>query len=122
MIKIKSVFRRCLQKLVNGIDIVPYLKKVVKKNNLSFSKEQDLFDYVSAFKGTDYWNEILNSDQKYAEVPIMMKIDFNNPLWSYIPDKYKLNDEVVVRGIIDLVYKRSGGWVIIDYKTDHLQD
>ena len=57
-------------------------------------------------RSSPLWREVSTADAVYTEVPLAATVD---------------GDSTVVRGVIDLVYKRSDdGWRIVDYKTDTL--
>lgn len=57
---------------------------------------------------SDLWREVLGSDQRFGEVPFTICTD--DPALG----------RRVLHGVIDLVYRTTKGWRIVDHKTDQL--
>ena len=60
--------------------------------------------------GSPFWRRAVDSSQHYSEVPFYADIKIDKP-----EDK---NEDTVISGTIDLVFKEEDGWVIADFKTD----
>jgi ATP-dependent helicase/nuclease subunit A len=56
------------------------------------------------------WRRAHESETHFAEVPFQ------------VLQEEGVEVPTVLRGVIDLVFKENGGWVLVDYKTDHLAD
>jgi len=66
---------------------------------------------LGRLRSSKLWLELSESDAVYTEVPIAANAGTNTA---------GTNDDSVVRGVVDLVYRVGGGegWKIVDYKTD----
>lgn len=56
--------------------------------------------------GSEIWRRAQRSERVLAEVPFQVMAGEEAPV------------PTVLRGAIDLIFKESGGWVLVDYKTD----
>ena len=63
-----------------------------------------LIGVIRRFMDSDLWGRIDNAGEKYFEVPFALK-----------------EAGSIVLGVIDLVFKEDGRWVIMDYKTDDFE-
>lgn len=63
-----------------------------------------VIDFVDVVIRSEMWKRVLQAEEKYFEVPFS-----------------SLSDGVVIYGIIDLIFKESDGWVVVDYKTDNFE-
>lgn len=67
------------------------------------SEEDEVIKIIEELRQTDIWERILKAEIKLTEVPFGMFVD----------DTY-------LGGIIDLAFLEEDGWVLIDYKSDHI--
>lgn len=74
-------------------------------------KAPEVLRLVDKVTKSAFWQRVLQSRQKYAELPFSVKTQ---------PAAGKL--ETVVSGVIDLVFREAAGWVIADYKTDTVEN
>jgi len=112
---------KVFEELVKGEeDLETLIEKTLIENDLHLDRKHEVETIVDNFKKSDLWNRIKNSEVKYTEVPFTIKIDKDHQLY----DVVKLEDDipVILSGVIDLVFKEDDGWVIVDYKTDMLED
>lgn len=65
---------------------------------------QKVLKLVDGIMQSDMWNRVLQAEEKYFELP------FSN-----------LNEDEIISGTIDLIFKESDKWVIVDYKTDNFE-
>src|SRR5262249_4418766 len=74
---------------------------------------QKLLECVRAVRQSDIWKRAQMSQQTLPEVPIMM-----------MQQAAEISDArpLLLRGVIDLAFRESEGWVIVDYKTDQSND
>jgi ATP-dependent helicase/nuclease subunit A len=56
------------------------------------------------------WKRAMDSSQHYSEVPFYTDIKIDKP--------GDTDEDTVISGTIDLVFKEGDGWVIVDFKTD----
>jgi len=70
----------------------------------------ELMELVAQVRGSEVWHRSEAAPLRHAEVPIATVLD---------PDPDAQSPaETVLEGVIDLVFKEPGGWVVVDYKTD----
>lgn len=63
-----------------------------------------LIKVVDKTMQNDLWKRMSAAKEKYFEVPFS-----------------GMEKDTVVRGVIDMIFKESDGWVIVDYKTDDFE-
>lgn len=62
---------------------------------------------VERVRASEFWREAMASEERLVEVPFCIKVPDETP-------------PRLLTGIVDLLYKNSKGWHLVDYKTDHL--
>ncbi|MFK8113515.1 MAG: UvrD-helicase domain-containing protein [Rubripirellula sp.] len=67
----------------------------------------ELVNTVDRVLASDIWNRSLSAKQRYVELPFDLPAGFDD-------------GPAVIRGVIDLLFEESEGWVIVDYKTDDI--
>lgn len=76
-------------------------------------------DILSSFYKSKIGEEILNSDNVLRELPFTLSVyakELNK-------DYEESDEEVLVQGIIDLLYtNKEGNYILVDYKTSHYKD
>jgi len=65
---------------------------------------------IGAFRASRIWAELPEADPVYAEHEIAHR--------RHDPDSTP--EETLLRGTIDLAYRRDDGWVLVDYKSDRV--
>ena len=78
--------------------------KQFKEEGRPTEETDKLIDVIERFMNSDLWGRIDDVEEKYFEVPFALSEEVN-----------------VVYGVIDLVFKEDGKWVIADYKTDDFE-
>ena len=93
------------------------LKEEIDKLNIH-DDEKNLIDIekIFAYLTSDLYDMILNSDFVYKEKPVL----FYAPS-SYYDDKLK-EGNVLLDGIIDLLFIKDDCYYIVDYKTDNVEE
>lgn len=59
---------------------------------------------------SDIWGRAIGSDMRLVEVPLQALWNEGVPV------------PTILRGVIDLIFREDGGWVLVDYKTDRLDE
>ena len=67
---------------------------------------------IEKFKKRKLYDRIKKSDAVYTEVPFSIKVSAGD---SFAGNNF--DQDTYVNGLIDLVFKEEGEWIIIDYKT-----
>lgn len=66
--------------------------------------------HVESVMQSEIWKRARTSSRVFAEIPFQVLLD----------EKYKPGLPTIVRGVIDLIFFETGGWVLVDYKTDKI--
>ncbi|OGD17274.1 hypothetical protein A2V47_06045 [Candidatus Atribacteria bacterium RBG_19FT_COMBO_35_14] len=93
-----------------------HAEKALEKQGISPKRKVELEELVQKFKKSDLYRRLKKAELKYSEVPFTINIEPAHPLHA------ELNQQdsrpIILSGTIDLVFKETDGWVVIDYKTD----
>lgn len=76
----------------------------VRQDDKNDIKVEDLIATADEFMKSDMWERIKKAGEKYFEMPFAIN-----------------EDNTVLYGVIDAVFKEKEGWVILDYKTDDFE-
>ena len=71
---------------------------------------QTLLALVDAVRGSAVWHRAMGSAERYTEVPFAVNLAADE------------GGRDVLEGVIDLVFRENGHWVVADYKTDSGED
>lgn len=71
-------------------------------------------EFVRGVVKSPFWKRVEKAGRKFVEVPFCVEV----PTAELHPDLADLPEKTVLTGVIDLLFEESGGWVIVDYKTD----
>ena len=71
---------------------------------------QPLLALVDAVRGSAVWRRAMESEERYTEVPFAVNFGVEP------------GERNVLEGVIDLVFRENGHWVVADYKTDSGDD
>ncbi len=69
---------------------------------------QDAIDVAQRVTRSQIWKRAMLAETKFVEMPFVL----------CRKDELPLGKSAVIRGVIDLVFKDSAGWTIVDYKSD----
>jgi len=76
-----------------------------------------MFDLIKSILDSELWSRMQKAEKKYFEIPFSVKTDTKE-----LPGLEGGNGkDVILSGVIDLVFWEEGGWVIADYKTDEIE-
>ncbi len=79
----------------------------LREQDMDPARLESALETVRAVAGSDIWRRARSAQVQMAEVP-----------FETLDPESTLEHPVIIRGQIDLVFRESGGWVIVDYKTD----
>ncbi len=88
-------------------DLEPLAASALDEHGLDPRKASDAVALVRSVMGSDLWTRALAGTRCLTEVPIQ-----------FLQSRAGREVPTIVRGVIDLVFRETGGWVIVDYKTD----
>jgi ATP-dependent helicase/nuclease subunit A len=81
------------------------LKLVIEREELDQQRLPDIMQVLVGFKASALWSRISQAKEVHREMAF--------GLWQ---------DSTYTTGIMDLVFLEDKGWVIVDYKTDRIED
>lgn len=87
---------------------------------------EDEVKFISLSKILKFFNSEIGSRMKsaenvYRETPFYIEIE-SNELYKELPEKIYKDEKIIVQGIIDCYFEEKGGIVLIDYKTDYVDN
>ncbi len=68
-------------------------------------KNEEVFLALTEFLSTSFWQRVSAAPERYAEIPF--------GLWE---------EDAYITGTVDLAFREGDGWVLVDYKTDVVED
>lgn len=119
-----SLMHRALEALViDKPDFEGFLLAELAAFNLPAEYLTAAKQELERFKRTELWQKIQAAgENKYTEVPFSLYVDEKHPLHALFSKVSAGRLPALVNGVIDLIYREEGGWVIVDYKTDRVAD
>ncbi|MGO4886881.1 UvrD-helicase domain-containing protein [Anaerobacillus sp. MEB173] len=106
-----SLIHETFEACMNGIVALEHIiHRLLEKFNISKDRYDDVVTAIEQFKQTSIWERSRQVEQCFAELPFTYKTKSDNE-----------NQDLLLTGIIDLIFKEDDQWVIVDYKTDHVK-
>ena len=90
-------------------DLISRARTVLSENELDATLALNAADTVASVTGSEIWKRALASKRRMTEVPFELMLEDVAP-------------PTIIRGAIDLIFSEDGGWVLVDYKTDAIND
>lgn len=103
------VLEVCARQAPAGLD----LEKILAEEGKNPGELGEVLALVEGFLGSNLGQRMLRSRLRLAEVPFSLRAGAG---------EFSCTRETVVTGIIDLVFLEDDGWVLVDYKTDRVED
>lgn len=101
-------------------EIEEFIESLVAKEILT-APESDVVDVgmIREFLSTDMAQMMMNASVLYREVPFSLSLSAKEvyPSWEDETD-----ESILVQGIIDCLIAGEDGWIILDYKTDAINE
>ncbi|MBN1274226.1 MAG: UvrD-helicase domain-containing protein [Candidatus Aminicenantes bacterium] len=82
--------------------------------NLLAAEERDvgegrrLIELAAAVTQSELWERMKHAERRYFEIPFSVKVEEDGGG----------SRDIILSGVIDLIFREKDGWVIADYKTD----
>ncbi|MDA1014804.1 MAG: UvrD-helicase domain-containing protein [Planctomycetota bacterium] len=107
-----AAIHRLLEAAVRNptIDLLPLAVSTLSESRTTLlGREHDAIAIVKSVMASDIWRRSQTGSRCMSEVP-----------FEYRQDAEPETDgkPMLIRGIIDLIFKEANGWVIVDFKTD----
>ena len=87
------------------VDLNLMAENLLKEEQRPLSEIDEVVTTVKGVAASEMWKRMKTAEKAFVEVPFSLKIEDEK-----LPK--------VISGVIDLAFKESDGWVIVDYKTD----
>ena len=78
----------------------------------SIKEADDAIALIDRVRKSDLWKRVEGSKERHTEVPFAMAVDGKAI--------GQAEGDCLLEGVIDLVFRENGKWVIVDYKTDRV--
>ena len=91
-------------------DLSPFAQRFAQQYELGTERVPELIAAVGSVVSSDIWARAKRGLKLYTEVPFESL------------DETATETPTMIRGIIDLCFEESDGWVIVDYKTDDITE
>lgn len=107
-----------LQEIMRREDILEFVEELVDREILR-RQEADSIDIeaIEKFFETDIARRMIDADTVYREVPFSITLPADEV---YANWKSETKEQVLVQGVLDVVIPSDNGWIILDYKTDQI--
>lgn len=103
--------------------IKKYIEKLEKMNILSRQETESInIEKVIKFLSSELVNRIKTSKRLYRETPFVMGLSPYEVLGNEYINIDSEDDNILVRGIIDLYFEENNNLVLVDYKTDYVEN
>lgn len=94
------------------------IKNMVQKNLLTKEQAESIdIQKIYKFTKSDLYNRARKSNKLYKEQPFYITVPVNK-----IYDCVKSEEKILVQGIIDCYFEEEGELVLVDYKTDYVEN
>ncbi|MEI7752178.1 MAG: PD-(D/E)XK nuclease family protein, partial [Candidatus Omnitrophota bacterium] len=80
------------------------VKNWLRDENMSMGLAEPLIRLADGMLKSPLWQRMQQAEEKYFELPFSTK-----------------QEDTVITGVMDLIFKEPDGWVIVDYKTDDFE-
>jgi len=115
-----SVIHRVFERLLDGVEnLNAEVLMALEENGLDADGLEDVLRTVEDFKQSELWKRIEQAEVVKTEVPISLTTCSGEVRQSF---GIAGDGQVIVSGVIDLLFKEADGWVIIDFKTDAMSN
>ncbi|WP_339215928.1 helicase-exonuclease AddAB subunit AddA [Ornithinibacillus sp. FSL M8-0202] len=109
-----------LYKKMSKTEINEYVEGLVIREILRREEADSVdIDAVERFFDTEIAHLMMEADKIYREVPFTITLPAKEVYASW---ESNTNEQVLVQGVFDAVVPTEGGWIILDYKTDHITE
>ncbi|MFP4015893.1 MAG: UvrD-helicase domain-containing protein [Halanaerobiales bacterium] len=100
------------------------ISRILAEDEIPLDRIAEIDKLINKFKDSRLWKRILQSENVLTEVPFSLKIEVDDPLYQFIniENMHAKAVPIILSGVIDLVFREEDGWVIVDYKTDHVEN
>jgi len=108
-----TAIHRLLELRMNDptLELEPQARQLAEQFDLGTGRVAELLATVETVASSDIWARAKRAEKIYTEIPFETVAD---------PGSDAQDVPTITRGVIDLCFKESDGWVLVDYKTDDI--
>lgn len=92
-------------------------REFMRKEDIKFISPSKIFQFFKS----DLGMRIKKSLNVRREVPFYMEVE-SGEIYDNLPDYISKNEKVLLQGIIDCYFEEEDGLVLVDYKTDYVEN
>jgi len=108
---IHRVLEVCAKKTPDNLGLL--VENIIAEEGRAQEEKDQILALVGKILQSPLWRRMLKSKNRFMEVPFSASVDGK---------EYGLEGETVISGTIDLVFQEGDGWVLVDYKTDTVEN
>lgn len=97
----------------------PNVSEIIKSVNADEKTKKLLEKQINEFLQTNFYSEVKKAKKVYKEAPFNLEVKAEEVY--DITDDSK-NDILMIQGIVDMYYETEEGLVLVDYKTDKVEN
>lgn len=133
-----SVIHKGLEAVGKGLpmsELPVYVQYLCQTEGVSEKDATDALPIIHEVQDSELWQRSLRAKQRLFEIPIMM-VQSNGETMSYPATEQTMSEtaaaalkyqtdnggHILVKGVIDFAFEEEDGWVIVDFKTDQLDE
>ncbi len=100
--------------LEQGVDLEQAAESIMSQVGLGAEHVPNCIDTVQRVISSGFWERAKKSSRVMVETPFQMVTSYD--------DNGSSGGPLILKGVIDLVFEESNGWVLVDYKTDRIPE
>ncbi|NLI12628.1 MAG: hypothetical protein GX425_08395 [Peptococcaceae bacterium] len=104
---VHRVLEACVKRVPANLEL--FIENVMAEEGRVPEEKEQVLSLVKEIMQSTIWQRMLQSKKRFVEVPFSVKVENG---------EYGMTEETVISGVIDLVFLEDDGWVIVDYKSD----
>lgn len=133
-----SVIHKGLEAVGKGLpmsELPVYVQYLCQTEGVSEKDATDALPIIHEVLDSELWQRSIQAKQRLFEIPIMM-VQSNGETMSYPATEQTMSEtaaaelthqsnnggNLLVKGVIDFAFEEEDGWVIVDFKTDQLDE
>jgi ATP-dependent helicase/nuclease subunit A len=111
-----------LNKVSSNEEIMEQVKRLIQREFITEKEGKVVqIDKILKFFKTDLGQRMKNAENVYRETPFFIEVSATE-LYKDLPKELYENEKVLIQGIIDCYFEEDDKLVLLDYKTDFVED
>jgi ATP-dependent exoDNAse (exonuclease V) beta subunit len=90
--------------------------RLLAEEGLTVDKRDEIVELAKNVQSSELWRRACRAEKRFFEVPFALTVPSADVSLEDGPS------ETILKGVIDLVFREAGTWVIVDYKSDDVGD